>query len=160
MQIVLALLYDAVLIGVSGLAVVRGGRPERLGALLLLLASASSSAVRVLHISSWAPGEMIIVAIDCAVIAGFYWLAVTTIRFWPIWALGFAMANIFIGIAGAMLPALPLLAYTSGLGIYAYLALGSLATGTFFLPRDASPVLRNGSRRLWQQHQNENQKRI
>ena len=79
MQIVLALLYDAVLIGVCGWAFVRGGRPERLGALLLLSASASSSAVRVLHISSWAPGEMVIFTIDCAVIAGFYWLAVTTI---------------------------------------------------------------------------------
>jgi hypothetical protein len=157
MQIVLALLYDAVLIGVCGWALIRGGRPERLGAMLNLVASAASSAARMLFLSSWAPGEALIISIDCAVIAGFYWLAVSTTRFWPIWAFGFALANIFISFAGALLPALPLFAYTSGLGIYAYLALGSLAMGTFCLPKDASPVLRNGSRRLWQQHQNQNQ---
>lgn len=160
MQILLALLYDVVLIGVCGWAILCGGRPERWGALLLLSASATSSAVRVLHLSTWAPGELVIISIDCAVIAGFYWLAITTIRFWPIWALGFAMANIFIGVAGSLLPALTLFAYTSGLGIYAYLALGSLALGTLRLPRDASPALRNGSRRLWRQHQNENQTTI
>lgn len=156
MQTALALLYDAVLVGVCGWALIRGGRPERWGAVLSLVASVASSAARLTDLSSWAPGEAIIISIDLAVIAGFYWLAISTIRFWPIWAFGFAMANIFISVAGAMLPSLPLFAYTSGLGIYAYLALASLLIGTFYLPRDASPALRNGSRRLWRQHQNEN----
>ena len=154
-QIVLAVIYDVVLVGTCGWAFIRGGRPERLGAVVNLSASGASSAARMLHLSSWAPGEILIISIDCAVIAAFYWLAVSTTRFWPIWAFGFALANIFVTVAGTLLPELSLLAYTSGLGVYAYLALGALALGTLRLPRDASFALRNGSRRLWQQQQPE-----
>lgn len=38
------------------------------------------------------------------------------------------------------------------IGIYAYLALGALALGTFRLPANAPPYIRNGSRRLWLRH--------
>ncbi len=93
--------------------------------------------------------------IDAGVAAGFHWLGVTTIRFWPIWATGFAVADLFMSIFGALLPGVPLFAYHTGLGIYAYLALGTLALGTLRLPANAEPHIRKGSRRLWVQHLNE-----
>ncbi len=63
-----------------------------------------------------------------------------------------AVADLFMSIFGALLPRVPLFAYHTGLGIYAYLALGALALGTFRLPATAEPHIRNGSRRLWVQH--------
>lgn len=155
-QTFLALLYNMVLVAVCCFAAVRGGRPERIGAALNVTASIGSSIARSMAITSWAPAETVILVIDVGIAAGFFWLAIRTIRFWPIWAFGFALANLFISLAGGLLPKVTLFAYSSGLVLYAYLALGSLAFGTFLLPRDANPSLRNGSRRLWQQHQNKN----
>lgn len=143
----LAIIYDCVLVSVCLFAVVRGGRPERLGALINLVASLTSSVARLLAVASWAPAEIVILAIDLGVVAGFYWLAIRTVRFWPLWAFGFAIADIFISLAGVFLPNVTLFAYATGMGVYAYLALAALAMGTFCLPRDASPVLRRGLRR-------------
>ncbi len=156
MQTILAILYNAALLSVCSYAGLRGGRPERHGAAITLMASAVSGALQFWSVAYWEPAHLIIVSIDIAVTAGFFWLAVSTIRYWPIWAFGFALANVFIGVAGAVLPDITLFAYSSGVVLYAYLGLTALAIGTFLLPKDASPVLRNGSRRLWRQHQNEN----
>jgi hypothetical protein len=152
LQIALALLFDATLVLVCGYALLCGGRPERLGATINLAASVVSTALRLSDASYFAPLSPIIILIDLSVAAGFYWLAIKTTRFWPIWAAGFALADIFMSVAGALLPHLQLFAFQSGLVIYSYLALGTLALGTFRLPRDAEPYLRNGSRRSWIRH--------
>ena len=155
MQTFLAILYNATLLTVCSYAAVRGGRPERQGAAMTLMASAVSGAIQFWSVAYWEPAHLIIVSIDIAITAGFFWLAVSTIRYWPVWAFGFALANLFIGAAGAVLPSIAIFAYSSGVVLYAYLGLAALALGTYFIPKDASPVLRNGSRRLWRQHQNE-----
>lgn len=142
----LAVAYDVALAVVCCYALVRGGRPERWGAVINLVASALSSAGRLSGVASWAPAEWIILAIDGLVAFGFYWLAITTTRFWPIWALGFAFADLYVSIVGKYLPGAVLFAYETGLGIYAYLALFALALGTFRLPSDADAHLRSGAR--------------
>jgi hypothetical protein len=43
--------------------------------------------------------------------------------------------------------------YHTGLGIYAYLALAALLIGTFRLPADADPILKEGSRRSWDERE-------
>lgn len=152
-QILLAIVFNIVMVAVSVFALLRGGRPERLGVLINLGGFAATTVVRLLLPSlAWTPGEVATLTIDLAVAGSFYWLGITTIRFWPIWAAGFAVANLFMSFCGALLPRIPLFAYHTGLGIYAYLALGALALGTLRLPRDAGPYLRNGSRRSWLQH--------
>lgn len=136
------------------LALFRGGRPERLGVLVNLPGFAVTSGLRLLSTEvAWLPGHTPTLLVDLGVTFGFFWLGVTTIRFWPIWAAGFALADLFMSLFGALLPGVSLFAYHTGLGIYAYLALGALALGTLRLPRDAAPYLRNGSRRSWLQHQ-------
>ncbi len=152
-QLVLALAFNTVLLTVCTGAFVLGGRPERLGAAINICASGATTALRLANPSYFAPAEAITFAIDLSVVAGFFWLAITTIRFWPIWAAGFALANLFMSLCAVLLPGVPLFAYHTGLGIYAYFALGALALGTLRLPRDAQPYLRNGSRRSWLQHQ-------
>ena len=152
-QVVLAVVFDTVAITVLILAFVRGGRPERLGGLINLAGLVASTAFRLIAPSmSWAPGAASILAIDLCVAGGFFWLGATTVRFWPIWAAGFALANLFMSVCGALLPRVSLFAYHTGLGIYAYLALGALALGTLRLVPDAEPHIRHGSRRSWTKH--------
>ena len=154
-QVLLAVVFNIVMVSVLLFACLKGGRPERMGVAINLAGFIATTVFRLLARDiGWAPGEIAILAIDASVAAGFYWLAVTTIRFWPIWAAGFATADLFMSVFGALLPQVSLFAYHTGLGIYAYLALGALALGTRRLPRDAQPFLRNGSRRSWLQHLN------
>lgn len=148
-SIVLALSFNVVLITICVYALVRGGTPERIGAIINLGASIVSTGLRLFDGSFYAPASVVMMAIDAGVVLGFFWLATRSTRFWPIWAFGFALADILMSIAGALLPRTPLFAFHTGLGIYAYLALGALAVGTYRLPSDASPEQRHGSRRPW-----------
>ena len=130
-RLIVAVVSDIVLLGVCASALYRGGRPERQGAPITLMAWVATIGVRLLVRTAWVPGHFVILLIDLAVTVGFGWLAIRTTRFWPIWAFGFALADIFTSVAGTLLPKVPLLAYHSGLGIYADLALASLAIGTW-----------------------------
>lgn len=136
-HLLLALLYNGVLIAVCTFAFLRGGRPEQVGAAVNLGASSATFALRFFQIVRGAPAELVVLAIDISVLACFFWLAIRTVRFWPVWAFGFALADVVVSLAGDLLPKAPLFAYQTTLGIYAYLALGALAIGTYQLPRYA-----------------------
>ncbi|MDQ1159519.1 apolipoprotein N-acyltransferase [Sphingomonas sp. SORGH_AS 950] len=151
-KLALTVLFDSVCAIVCVTSLLRGGRPERFEAMINLTAVALTWALRHWDVEHFAPADVSIFTIDLAVAAGFFWLAVTTIRFWPIWAAGFALCDLFMSVLGGLLPSVPLFAYHTQLGIYAYLALGALAIGTYCLPRNAEPHIRNGSRRSWLQH--------
>ena len=155
-NVLLAVIFDTVMVSTLLFASVRGGRPERIGVVINVAGLSATTIVRLMSSSAgWAPGGASILLIDLIVAAGFFWLGITTIRFWPIWAAGFALSNLFMSVLGGLLPRVPLFAYHSQLGIYAYLALGALALGTYRLPRNAAPHIRNGSRRSWLQHHKE-----
>lgn len=145
-RLVLALVFNGVLVTICIYAAVRGGRPERIGAGINIVASGLTTALRLANPYFYAPAELLVLSIDALVMAGFYWLAVNTTRFWPIWAFGFAVANLFVSLAGGLIPKTPLFAYHTGLGLYAYLALASLAIGTFYLPNRAFESSRDGRR--------------
>ena len=149
LYLLLALIYDGVLVTVCLFAFARGGRPERVGAILTFIASIATVVLRWLGFVKGEPAEVVMMVIDASVVGGFFWLAICTTRFWPIWAFGFALADIVISIAGALLPKTPFIPYHTGLGIYAYLALAALAVGTCRLPRDATPDQRRGHRPPW-----------
>lgn len=145
-RFVLALVFNGVLVTTCIYAAVRGGRPERIGAGINIVASGLTTALQLANPHFQAPAELIVLSIDALVILGFYWLAISTTRFWPIWAFGFAVANIFVSLAGGLIPQTPLFAYHTGLGLYAYLALASLAIGTFHVSGRASLSCRDGRR--------------
>lgn len=149
-NLLLALLYNGTLVAVCAFALQRGGRPERIGAVVSLAASGATVAFRFFQIARGAPAEISILVIDAAVLASFFWLAVRTVRFWPVWAFGFALADVVVSLAGGLIPNTPLFAYQTSLGIYAYLALGALAVGTLRLPTNATARDRHGFRRLTQ----------
>lgn len=131
----LALLFNGVLLAACGYALVRGQRPERIGAGINLVASGATTGLRLVHSHFYEPAELTVLLIDCSVVSGFHWLAVSTPRFWPIWAFGFALADVVVSIAAGLLPKTPLFAYHTSLGIYAYLALAALTLGTFRVRR-------------------------
>lgn len=122
----------------------RPARADRAG--INVAASGLTTALQLHSPNFQAPAELIVLSIDVLVIAGFFWLAISTTRFWPIWAFGFALANLFVAIAGGLIPQTPLFAYHSGLGLYAYLALAALAIGTFRVAERASVSCRDGRR--------------
>lgn len=146
-RLVLALVFNGVLVTICIYAAVRGGRPERIGAGINILASGITTALQLANPHFQAPAELIVLSVDALVILGFYWLAISTTRFWPIWAFGFAVANIFASVAGGLIPRTSLFAYHTGLGLYAYLALASLAIGTFFVC-NCSSCKHHGGRRF------------
>lgn len=148
----LAIAFNTVLVTVCGFAFIRGGRPEREGAAINLVAALASDVLRLADPAHLATADLWIFGIDLVVAASFFRLGATTIRFWPIWAASFALADLFMSISAALLPHVSLFAYHTGLGIYAYLALGALALGTLRLAPHAEPHIRIGSRRLWLRH--------
>ena len=152
LSLALATIFNFVLLTVCGYALIKGGRPERIGATINLVAAFGTDIFRIIDPGHLAPADITIFVIDLCVAGGFMSLGVSTIRFWPIWASGFALANLFMSLCGALLPQVPLFAYLTGLGIYAYLALGALAVGTARLASFHEPFVRNGSIRLWKQH--------
>ena len=147
--LILAWLYNGMLVAICGYAIVRGGRPERIGAAVCLVASWGTAVLRFLLPAEWLPAVTLVLLIDVGVIAVFFWLAVTTIRFWPIWATGFALANVLASAIGTFLPQIQLFAFQTGSVAYAYLVLVALALGAHGLSRHVDPVVRNGSRKLW-----------
>lgn len=152
LALALATIFNIVLLTVCGYALIKGGRPERIGASINLVAAFGTDIFRIVDPGHLAPADVTIFVIDVCVAGGFVALGISTIRFWPIWAGGFALANLFMSLCAALLPRVPLFAYLTGLGIYAYLALGALALGTVCSARSNEPFVRNGSRRLWKQH--------
>lgn len=145
-KLLLALVFNGVLVVICLYAAVRGGRPERIGAGINVAASGLTTALRLANPYFYAPAELLVLSIDATVIAVFFWLAISTTRFWPIWAFGFALANLFVSIAGGLIPQTPLFAYHTGLGLYAYLALAALAIGTSRVTEPASARCRDGRR--------------
>lgn len=148
-RVALAVGFNGVLLLTCGFALWRGGRPERVGAIANLAGCIITAIVRLIIPSAWAPGHYLVASIDLGVMGTFYFLATHSTRFWPIWAFGFALADVLLSIAGTLLPYSMLLAFHSGTSIYAYLALAALVLGTSRLPRDASPEQRRGSRLPW-----------
>jgi hypothetical protein len=80
--------FFILLVAVSSLyAVIRGGAPERLTALLLLTAFILSLLVRSRH-GSYTHVEVGVFLVDVALFAALYLLSLLSTRFWPIWMSG------------------------------------------------------------------------
>jgi hypothetical protein len=71
-----------------------GGNVERKGALTALLGSVVSSVAA--NSESWAALDFGLLVIDIGVLASFWWLALSSDRFWPYWATGWQLVTVLI----------------------------------------------------------------
>jgi hypothetical protein len=76
-----------------GLVVVFGGWPERAGALIIAVGTIATSLVAV---TTWTGIETGVLLVDLAVLAGFWWIALTSNRFWPYWVTAWQLIAVLV----------------------------------------------------------------
>lgn len=127
-------------------ALARGGAPERLAALIVLLGLASAWASLLLGYRGFGAIKMDIFAEDIAMLVALQAVALFADRFWPIWVAGLQLATVFVHLTRALTPELFPLAYAIGLWSWGYLIVLALAIGTY---RHRRRVVQSGREPDW-----------
>lgn len=133
LQAILAIMFDLTMVASGLLAVLRGSGPELTGAVVNIAGAVATGLCILLGLAHWGPGSLATWLIDLCVLSSFYLLSVKSARFWPIWSFGFALSDISLHLAAALLPRFAF-AYASGQVVFAYLALFVLAVAVLRLP--------------------------
>lgn len=126
----LALLYNAILAAVSIFALKFGSGPERIGAIANLAGSVVTGAVIYSGLEGWGARHLSTWIVDLSVTGCFFWLAIASLRFWPIWCFGFALSDVILHVTSLVLPSGIAPFYQSEQVIWAYTSLGALALAT------------------------------
>lgn len=125
------ILFDLLLFGVCGYALLRGTRDARIVALVCIAANFASAMVKGPVIQSYSSIETGVFAVDLMTLAAFTFVALTTDRFWPLWVSGLqlttSMGHILKGLDVGLVP----LAYAAALRFWSYPILIILALGTW-----------------------------
>jgi hypothetical protein len=124
------LVYLASLLGVSGYALWRGGRPERFVAIIMLLGSFLSIPAAHMVATIWQSPEFGILAVDLVVLALLIFLLLLSDRFWPIWITAIQFVSVAIHFAVMVELTIVPRAYAMAQGFWAYPMLIVLMIGT------------------------------
>ena len=112
-------------------ALLRGGPPERVGAIIFALSALLTTAAWSTHRTRYVSIEVGVLVVDLAMLAALVVLALRAERFWPIWVAAFQI----IGTAGhavkAWDPAVLRLGYGFALALWSYPMLLLLVAGTW-----------------------------
>jgi hypothetical protein len=122
----LQLLFTAAIFGTIGVALWKGGWPERSTAIALLCASLATPLV---ESSVFSSPEYGILAVDLLLLGWLGALALGTDRFWPLWATGFHLVGTVIHVARMVDPTVVPNAYALGQVFWSYPVLAALASG-------------------------------
>ncbi len=123
-------LFDLLLFGTCGYALLKGSLPERLGAMIALggtaltILVASAYAVRFRHV------ETGVFVVDLLVFTAFSWLAIRSTRFWPVWVAGLQGAAIVEHVVRLAAPGILPRAYMDAIALWSYPILALLVVGT------------------------------
>jgi hypothetical protein len=142
---ILAYAYNLALLVVVAFVLLRGSGPEKIGAAVNIAASGATGLLIAAGIQKWGAGYAATWLVDLSVVTMFFWLALASTRFWPIWCFGFALCDILLHPASVLMPREIAFYYESAQVIWAYLSLGVLAVATARL----SPDERGKSLRGW-----------
>lgn len=107
----------------------RGGRPERIGILIVVLASLATTAAGLTHFSLFHSVEYGIFAVDIITLGALLWLALSSDRFWPLWATGFHAVGVMTHMVMLLRPDAIPYAYAMMQGLWAYPVLTAMALG-------------------------------
>jgi hypothetical protein len=140
------LLFFTAQVLVSGFAIWRGGKPERVVGSSLLAAMVASALVPVAPRESYYSLHLPLFAIDLLLLSTLILVAARANRFWPIWLA--ALQLVAIGVHGvrAYDPHILPIVYARIVGEIAYPMLALLVIGTV---RHHSRALRLGGERDW-----------
>jgi hypothetical protein len=78
-------------------AAIAGGKTGRIGAAMIVTASVASALGA--QFGTWDETNVPVMAIDILLLIGFYWLALKSDSYWPIWATGFHLLSVIGHIA-------------------------------------------------------------
>jgi hypothetical protein len=121
--------WDIAMVLASGYALWRGGRSER----LVAVANVAAAILTGILPHSYGPNQTLweIFAVDLAFFALLLWLALVTDRIWLLFAAAFQLLPLVVHMAILLDGTVQGWAYRSGLVIFNYLLLISLAVGTW-----------------------------
>lgn len=114
------ILYWSLLILTCGYALYRGGRYERLVAVICIAATIATMAVNSPLNRMYADIEQGALLVDLAVLAAFVAVALVSDRFWPLWIAGLQLTTSFAHFLKAVDPELVPLAYGAAVRFWGY----------------------------------------
>ena len=114
------ILYWTLLILTCGYALYRGGRHERLVALICIVATIATVAVNSPLNRMYADVERGALLVDLAVLAAFVAIALVSDRFWPLWVAGLQLTTSIAHFLKAVDPHLVPLAYGAAVRFWGY----------------------------------------
>jgi nicotinamide riboside transporter PnuC len=127
------ILFDVLLFGVCGYALLRGKWDARIVAMVCVIANFASYAV----VSKYASVETGVLIIDLLTFAAFTLVALRSERFWPLWISGLqlttSLGHLLKGLETELVP----IAYAAALRFWSYPILIILAVGTWRQERRA-----------------------
>jgi len=126
-----AYIYYIFLVTCCGYAIFRGSRPEYLGAAIMIVGSLSTLAIGRMVANSWTNVERGIFAVDIVALIALIYLALTSERFWPLWATAFHLLAVTIHTAMIVAPQITPWAFATGAVFWAYPMLLALAIGSY-----------------------------
>lgn len=139
-------LFIPLLAFVLGYAMLKGGTPERVAALIIIAASVST-------VTTWAPSQLRYKSVDAGIfITDFIMmlalvaLALRAERFWTLWVAAFQVMQFASHIPEILVPELLPVTYKVVISIWSYPMLFLLAAGTY---RHRQRVRTYGSDRSW-----------
>ncbi len=116
----LQIIYNGLLLLCCTFCYFKGGKTERIAALIALVASLASWAVWIFSGRHWGSTELGVLAIDLAVLLGFLAIALRTDRFWPLWATAMQLIAVATHAATLVNPDIVPRAYSLAQGFWAY----------------------------------------
>lgn len=137
--------FAGLLLLCCGYALLRGGAPEQVGALLLVLAFVLTIPVhRLLDTIGYRFAGAGTAVIDAALLAALIVLAWRSTRFWPLWMAGWQLATVITHAAKAVDPAMLAAGYAVEGQAWSYLIVLAIAGGTWRHQRRASAGVEDG----------------
>jgi hypothetical protein len=121
----------ALQLAASAYALVRGGAPERIVAVLMLVAYATSVLVQSQFPVRFHGVELGIFIVDCAMLAALLAVALRAERFWPIWMTGLQAVAVAAHLAKMVNPLVIPWAYAAMLAFWSHPMMLLLILGTW-----------------------------
>lgn len=139
------IIFNLALLAACGFALIRGAAPERLVAVLLLLAALAGVVSGYLR-HQYTHVEVSLLVIDFALLVGLVAVALRANRFWPMWLASLHTVAVTVHGVRAYLPELPGWTYSRAVSLVAYPMLLILLVGA---QRHHARIKLRGSEPSW-----------